>query len=66
MSLSNIQAQLGNILAAMPLKLQKVSTDFLDETAPPLEGAVASSESGSPLPDPRGSVFAASKTRVLQ
>ena len=46
MSLSNIQAQLGNILAAMPLKLQKVSTDFLDETDPPFEGAVASSESG--------------------
>ena len=46
MSLSNVQAQLGNILAAMPLKLQKVEKEFLDSTEPPFEGAVSSSESG--------------------
>lgn len=45
-TLAEIQAQLGNILAAMPLKLQKVDADFLNETEPPFEGAVASNSSG--------------------
>ena len=46
MSLSNVQAQLGNILAAMPLKLQKVDAAFLDDSTPPFEGAVVSDEQG--------------------
>jgi hypothetical protein len=46
MSLSNVQAQLGNLLAAMPLKVQKVSPSFLDSSTPPFEGAIASDESG--------------------
>jgi len=45
-TLAEVQAQLGNILAAMPLKLQKVDANFLDETEPPFEGAVASNSSG--------------------
>ena len=46
MSLQNVQAQLGNILAAMPLKLQKVDKAFLQQQSPPFEGAVASDENG--------------------
>lgn len=46
MSLQNVQAQLGNILAAMPLKLQKVDKSFLQQQTPPFEGAVASDETG--------------------
>ena len=46
MSLQNVQAQLGNILAAMPLKLQKVQSSFLDSTDPPFEGAIASDSDG--------------------
>ena len=46
MSLQNVQAQLGNILAAMPLKLQKVDKAFLQQQTPPFEGAVASDEDG--------------------
>ena len=46
MSLQNVQAQLGNLLAAMPLKLQKVSSSFLDSVDPPFEGAIASDSDG--------------------
>ena len=46
MSLQNVQAQLGNILAAMPLKLQKVQSSFLDSVNPPFEGAIASDSDG--------------------
>ena len=46
MSLQNVQAQLGNILAAMPLKLQTVQSSFLDSTTPPFEGAIASDSDG--------------------
>ena len=46
MSLSNVQAQLGNLLAAMPLKVQKVAPTFLDSSTPPFEGAIASDSNG--------------------
>ena len=46
MSLQNVQAQLGNLLAAMPLKVQKVPSSFLDSTTPPFEGALASDSDG--------------------
>lgn len=46
MSLQNVQAQLGNVLAAMPLKLQKVQSSFLNSSAPPFEGAIASDSDG--------------------
>lgn len=46
MSLQNVQAQLGNLLAAMPLKLQKVSSSFLSSSVPPFEGAIASDSEG--------------------
>jgi hypothetical protein len=46
MSLSNVQAQLGNLLAAMPLKVQKVAPTFLDSSTPPFEGAIASDSDG--------------------
>ena len=46
MSLQNVQAQLGNLLAAMPLKLQKVQSSFLDMSTPPFEGAIASDSDG--------------------
>lgn len=46
MSLQNVQAQLGNILAAMPLKLQTVQSSFLDSSTPPFEGAIASDSDG--------------------
>ena len=46
MSLQNVQAQLGNLLSAMPLKLQKVDKSFLQQQTPPFEGAVASDETG--------------------
>ncbi|MBL69607.1 MAG: hypothetical protein CMO74_14395 [Verrucomicrobiales bacterium] len=46
MSLQNVQAQLGNLLAAMPLKVQKVDSSFLDNATPPFEGALASDAQG--------------------
>ena len=46
MSLANVQAQLGNLLSAMPLKLQKVSSSFLNSVDPPFEGALASDSNG--------------------
>jgi hypothetical protein len=46
MSLQNVEAQLGNLLSAMPLKLQKVSPTFLDTATPPFEGAMASDAQG--------------------
>ena len=46
MSLQNVQAQLGNLLAAMPLKLQKVQSSFLNMSTPPFEGAIASDSDG--------------------
>ena len=46
MSLQNVQAQLGNVLAAMPLKLQKVQSSFLNSSDPPFEGAIASDSDG--------------------
>jgi len=46
MSLQSVEAQLGNLLSAMPLKLQKVAPAFLDNVAPPFEGALASDSDG--------------------
>ena len=46
MSLANVQAQLGNLLAAMPLKVQKVESSFLNNATPPFEGAIASDAQG--------------------
>lgn len=46
MSLQNVQAQLGNLLAAMPLKVQKVDSSFLDNSTPPFAGALASDSQG--------------------
>lgn len=46
MSLQNVQAQLGNLLAAMPLKVQKVDSSFLSNSTPPFEGAITSDEQG--------------------
>lgn len=46
MSLSNVQAQLGNLLAAMPLKVQKVDSSFLDSAVPPFAGALVSDSQG--------------------
>ena len=46
MSLANVQAQLGNLLAAMPLKVQKVESSFLNNSNPPFEGAIASDSQG--------------------
>ena len=46
MSLQNVQAQLGNLLAAMPLKVQKVDPSFLTNATPPFEGALTSDAQG--------------------
>ena len=46
MSLQNVQAQLGNLLAAMPLKVQKVDSSFLSNSNPPFEGAIVSDAQG--------------------
>tara|TARA_B110000495_G_scaffold196667_1_gene205813 strand:- start:4160 stop:4672 length:513 start_codon:yes stop_codon:yes gene_type:complete len=46
MSLANVQAQLGNILAALPLKVQKVDPSFLSNSTPPFEGAMTSDAQG--------------------
>ena len=46
MSLQNVQAQLGNLLAAMPLKVQKVDSSFLSNSVPPFEGAITSDSQG--------------------
>ena len=44
--IDDIQAQLGNLLAGLPSKLQKVDPAFLDQSVPPFEGAIAADDTG--------------------